>query len=223
MKIVNARNLSLQEDLTTEDLERFQRSAIVAVDTETTGLNPHRDVVCMVQLCDRHGYVNIIRASDWTKSYVLRKLLEDQSITKVFHYALFDCSMLLHNLNVEVANPYCTKIASKIARTYTSEHSLNSLVKELFEIELDKSQQSTDWLREQISQKQLEYAANDVAWLIELKTILDRMLVRRGLLPTGITFTDLNERCQQFIPTLVHLWVNGWNFGTEDRASIFSH
>ena len=211
----------LQEDLTPEDLERLRRAGTIAVDTELTGLNPNRDLLCLVQISDADRNVNFLKTLDWSRSVWLKELLLDPGVTKIFHFALADCSFFLSHLGVIVNSAYCTKIASKLARTYSPEHSLSVLVKEFFKVELDKSQTSTDWLRDDLSADQLSYAANDVIWLIQLKQELDALLARKGRLPTGLTYSDLNANCQALIPTLVHLAVNGWDFGREDRNSVF--
>lgn len=216
-------NLRLQEDLTIEDLKRIRASKIIAVDTELTGLNPNRDLLCLVQMCDQNGNLNFIKTKDWLKAKNLKTMLEDVSIKKVFHFALADCGFFLTKLGVETKNAFCTKIASKIARTYSPEHGLNTLVKEFLSKELDKSQTSTDWMRDDLSPKQLTYAANDVLWLLQIKSELENILERKGVLPTGISYVQLNEQCQAFIPSLVHLSVNGWDVGSEDRKSIFGH
>lgn len=213
----------LQNDLFSNDLERLSRAGIAAVDTELTGLNPYRDLLCLVQICDPDGHLNLVKTENWENAKILKNFLENDKIIKVFHFALADCSTFLIKLGTEVKNVYCTKIASKIARTYTSEHDLRGLVKEFFNIELDKSHQSTDWLRPDLSGGQLEYAVNDVLWLIRIKEKLDELLRRKGNLPTGPSYTELNNNCQKFIPWVVNLYVNGWNLGFENRDSIFSH
>jgi ribonuclease D len=211
----------IQEDLTSQDLERLRRAAVIAVDTELTGLNPHRDLLCLVQIADGDSNVNFLKTTDWSQSLNLKALLMDPGVTKIFHFAVADCSFFLSHLGATVESAYCTKIASKIARTYSPEHSLSALIKEFFKVELDKTQTSTDWLRDDLTPEQLSYAANDVIWLIRLKAELDSLLRRKGRLPTGLTYTELNARCQALLPTLVHLAVNGWDFGREDRSSVF--
>lgn len=213
----------LQEDLTEDDLERLLRCDAVAVDTELTGLNPNRDLLCLVQISDSERTVNFLKTRTWAGCENLKRLLLDPAVIKIFHFALADCSFFLTNLGITVQNAYCTKIASKIARTYSPEHSLGVLVKEFFRVELDKTQTSTNWLREDLTPEQLKYAANDVLWLIDLKRELDEIMLRKGSLPTGLTYTELNARCQAFIPNLVHLSVNGWDFGREDRNSVFGY
>ena len=214
---------TIQDDLTDEDLVRLLACEAVAVDTELTGLNPNRDLLCLVQICDADRTVNFLKTRNWAASENLKRLLLDPGVVKIFHFALADCSFFLTNLGVTVQNPFCTKIASKIARTYSPEHSLSVLVKEFFRVELDKSQTSTDWLRDDLTPEQLKYAANDVLYLIDLKRELEAILMRKGSLPTGLTYTEMNNRCQAFIPDLVHLSVNGWDFGREDRSSVFGY
>jgi ribonuclease D len=219
----NGNKYYTEEDLSQDDVNRLRLSKVIAVDTELTGLNPNRDLLCLVQICDKDGNLNFIKTHDWSKSKNLRDILLDDSITKIFHFAIADCSFFLTQMGIEVKNAYCTKIASKIARTYSPEHSLSSLVKEFLSIELDKTQTSSDWLKDNLTPEQLKYAANDVLWLIQLKENLDGILGRKGLLPTEITYGELNRKCQSFIPILVHLAVNGWDFGREDRKSIFGY
>ncbi len=213
----------VQPDLTGADLQRLLACREVAVDTELTGLNPQRDLLCLVQISDGERNLNFLKTRDWPASVNLKRLLLDPNVVKIFHFALADCSFFLTNLGVTVQNAYCTKIASKIARTYSPEHSLSVLVKEFFKVELDKSQTSTDWLRDDLTPEQLKYAANDVLWLINLKSELEGILQRKGCLPTGPSYAELNARCQAFIPDLVHLAVNGWDFGREDRSSVFGY
>jgi ribonuclease D len=215
-------HLTVRADLTQEELARFRGATMVAVDAEMTGLNPNRDLLCLVQICDPEGYVALLRTSAWAKASRLSEMLLDPRTLKVFHFALADCSFLLKQMGVEVTNVYCTKIASRIARTYSSEHGLAALVAEFFGANMDKSQQTTDWLRDNLTQEQLNYAACDVLWLIEMKSVLDAMLKRKGLLSSGISYGQLNELCQRCIPAFVHLAINGWDVGLEDRSLVFS-
>lgn len=213
----------IREDLSSEDLIRLQKSTVIAVDTETTGLNPNRDILSLIQIYDKFGDVILIKSKNWRESVILQELFRDSKVQKIFHFALFDCSFILKNLNVDVTNPYCTKIASKIARTYSPNHSLKDLVQEFIGIELNKKSQSTDWLKNDLSAEQIEYAANDVRWLLDIKETLEKIMEKKGILPTGISYIELNRRCQEFIPTLVHLWINGWDIGSDNRESIFAH
>lgn len=142
---------------------------------------------------------------------------------KVFHFALMDCSFLMQKTGVEPKNLYCTKIASKLARTYSPDHGLAKLTQELLHTKLDKTQQTTDWLAEELTAAQLKYAAGDVIWLNELRASMEDLLKRKGTLPSGVSYTDLNHQCRNFIPTLCHLFLGGWNLGDSDRTAVFTH
>jgi len=216
-------SISLQSDLTADDLLRARKHGEVAVDAEFTGLNPHRDLLCLVQVYFGTDPVIFIRREDWDGAANLRTLFADDSVMKIFHYAVADCTFILKHLGVQVANVYCTKMASKIARTYTGEHGLSALMRELFALEIDKKMQTSDWLAPDLKPAQLEYAANDVLYLARIKADLEQKLKRRGRLPSGIEAVELNERCRAFLPTLVHLHFNGWGLGSDGRDSIFSH
>jgi ribonuclease D len=184
----------------------------VAVDTETMGLNPARDALCVVQLSKGDGSSHIVKlkrpAYDAPN---LKRLLADPAVLKIFHYARFDLGMLKSYLGVDVGPVYCTKLASKLARTYTDKHGLKDLVRELLNIDLSKQQQSSDWGAETLSDAQLAYAASDVLHLHALKTSLDRMLVREGRMA-------LAEACFAFLPVRAALDLAG--FSEED---IFAH
>ena len=212
----------LKEDLTESDLARLRAAKTVALDCEMTGLNPNRDLLCLVQLSDGADPTLIVKTQDWTQAANLRALLLDPAVTKIFHFAIMDCGFLVKHVGVMPVNVYCTKIASKLARTYSPEHGLSSLVSELLGIDMDKTQQTTFW-GGALTERQLQYAARDVAYLIEIRQRLEKILKQKGVLPTGITYYELNLKCQAFIPTLTHLWVNGWDFGREDRSSVFGH
>ncbi len=187
-------------DLSPALLDRYMQAEAIAVDTETMGLNPLRDRLCLIQLSDPAGYVCAIRvARGQTESPYLKQLLEAPNITKIFHFARFDLATLQHHLSI-VTNPvFCTKIASKIARTYSPSHGLKSLVKELEGIELDKSQQSSDWGNvTALSDEQLSYAANDVRYLHSLRNKLTDMLKREER-------WQIMEQCLTCLPTFVEL------------------
>jgi ribonuclease D len=214
---------SIQADLTAEDLARLRKSEAVGIDTEMTGLNPHRDLLCLVQVSDHDGNVVFVKRRDWERAAGLRELLEDEGVMKVFHFALMDCSFLMKHTGAIPRNVFCTKIASKLARTYSPEHGLSRLLQELLEVKLDKTQQTSNWLAEKLSQDQLRYAANDVIWLNELRARLEKLLETKGSLPSGITYRELNERCRAFVPTLCHLFLGGWEVGGENRHAVFAH
>lgn len=187
-------------DLDNAFLTEYLQADRIAVDTETMGLKLHRDRLCLVQICNPAGQVTVVRiAQDQTLAPNLQKLLEAEQVEKVFHFARFDIAALLHHLDIETMPIFCTKIASKLIRTYSSRHGLKELVKELVGVELDKSSQSSDWGNaEQLSQEQLSYAANDVRYLLPAQEKLVTMLQREERL-------ELALACFQALPTIVTL------------------
>jgi ribonuclease D len=177
---------------------------VVAIDTETLGLNPFRDRLCLVQLCAGDDVCHAVQfASADMGAPNLKRLLGDTAVTKLFHFARFDLGTLKRHLGVSAGPVYCTKIASRLARTYTDKHGLKELVRELLGVDLSKEQQSSDWGAPRLSEKQLAYAANDVAYLHRLKTALDAMLAREGR-------TAHAEACFKFLPARVDLDLAGW-------------
>ncbi|NBD33861.1 MAG: ribonuclease D, partial [Cyanobacteria bacterium] len=179
---------------------QYLSSPAVGVDTETMGLNPMRDRLCLVQLCDAEGNVTMIRiAKGQQQADYLCQLMVAPNVQKIFHFARFDVAQLYHTFGVMTTPIFCTKIASKIARTYTSSHGLKSLVQELEQVELDKRSQSSDWGNVgNLSPEQLSYAANDVRYLISMKEKLQAMLEREER-------WELTQACFQCLPTFVHL------------------
>lgn len=192
------------------DLAGFERA--VAIDTETLGLNPFRDRLCVVQLSRGDGTAEIVQvAPGQTRAPNLEELLADPHIVKLFHFGRFDIAVLFHAFGVMAAPAYCTKIASKLARTYTDRHGLKDLVRELLGIDLSKQQQSSDWGAPLLSDAQIAYAAADVLHLHALREKLDRMLAREGR-------ASLAQSCFDFLPTRVRLDLAGWS-----EADIFAH
>jgi ribonuclease D len=184
----------------------------VAVDTETLGLLPRRDKLCVVQLSGGDGNAHMVQID--RSSYEaphLKALLVDPKVTKIFHFARFDVAVLKHYFGIDVTPLYCTKIASKLVRTYTDRHGLKDLVKELLGIELNKQQQSSDWGAHVLTDAQKQYAAQDVIYLHEIKSRLDQMLAREGR-------AELAQQCFSFIPVRAALDLGGW---TED--DVFAH
>jgi ribonuclease D len=184
----------------------------VAIDTETLGLLPRRDKLCLVQLSSGDGNAHLVQLDRSTYNAPnLRALLTDPNITKIFHFARFDVAVLKHYLAVDTFPLYCTKLASRLTRTYTDRHGLKDLVKELLGIELNKQQQSSDWGAHVLSDAQKQYAAQDVLYLHELKARLDQMLEREGR-------GAVAKACFDFVPTRAALDLAGW---TEE--DVFAH
>ena len=184
----------------------------MAIDTETTGLDPHRDRLCLAQIGLADGSVHLVKfAQGVYQAPNLKKILIDPAVTKIFHFARFDVMMLKKHLGVVATPIYCTKIASKLVRTYTSGHGLKDLCKELLDIDLSKEQQSSDWGAPDLSDAQKRYAASDVLHLHALKTKLDAMLVREGRM-------DVAQACFGFMGTRVDLDLRGWA-----EQDIFAH
>src|SRR5688500_4027345 len=184
----------------------------VAVDTEAMGLNNKRDRLCLVQLSAGDGHAHLVQfGRGQYDAPNLKKLLADPGVTKIFHFARFDVSIIRHYLGVECRPLYCTKIASTLARTYTDKHSLRELCRELLGVELNKQQQSSDWGADAFSDEQMAYAANDVLHLHALKMKLDMMLDREGRLA-------LARQIMDFIPVRAALDLEGW-----PDLDIFAH
>ena len=184
----------------------------LAIDTETLGLVPNRDRLCLVQVSRGDGTADIVQiAAGQKRAPNIERLLIDRGVTKLFHYARFDIAVLYKTFGVMAAPLYCTKIASKLTRTYTDRHGLRDLVRELLGIDLSKQQQSSDWATATLSEAQLAYAASDVLHLHALRAKLDAMLVREGR-------TELAAACFGFLPTRAKLDLMGW-----PDSDIFSH
>jgi ribonuclease D len=185
---------------------------MVAIDTETLGLNPLRDRLCLAQLSAGDGICHAVQfAPGEYEAPNLKRLLADPAVLKIFHFARFDVAMFRQYLGVTTTPVYCTKIASRLVRTYTDRHGLKDLVKELLGVELSKEQQSSDWGAPHLTEKQLSYAASDVAYLHKLKQALDTMLAREGR-------TALAQACFDFLPVRTDLDLKGWS-----DTDIFAH
>jgi ribonuclease D len=187
-------------DLSVEQAEAYLQAEAIAVDTETMGLLPHRDRLCLVQICDAGDRVAVVRiARGQTAAPNLKRLLEAPGTVKVFHFARFDITTLRHNLGIQVAPLFCTKLASKLIRTYSPKHGLKDLILELEKVELDKSAQSSDWGNAaNLSVEQLRYAANDVRYLLSARQKLTMMLHREER-------WELAQRCFECLPTFAEL------------------
>jgi ribonuclease D len=192
--------------------ETLHLGPVVAVDTETLGLNPGRDRLCLVQLSSGDGSAHLVQfRRDQYQASNLKRLLSDASVLKLYHFARFDLATMRRYLGVMAAPVYCTRTASKLARTYTDKHGLKDLVKELLDVDLSKQQQSSDWGAETLTEQQLAYAANDVAYLHRLKEALDLILTREGRM-------ELAQACFSFLPARADLDLAGWSEG-----DIFAH
>jgi ribonuclease D len=175
----------------------------IAIDTETMGLDPHRDRLCLVQLSEGDGSAVMVQLAGSYDAPELKRLLADEGVLKIFHFGRFDMAVLKHYFGVMPRPVYCTKVASKLARTFTDRHGLKDLCKELLGIELSKQQQSSDWGAAELSQEQLNYAASDVLHLHALREKLDAMLRREGR-------EGLARACFEFLPTRAELDLRGW-------------
>ncbi len=184
----------------------------VAIDSETMGLNPWRDRLCVVQLSSGDGTAHVVQLPQGEYDAPnLKALLTDPAVTKIFHFGRFDIAVLQQYLGVVTTPVYCTKIASKLVRTFTDRHGLKDLCKELLNIELSKQQQSSDWGADTLTDEQLKYAASDVLYLHEMKEKLDVMLAREGR-------TELAKACFEFLPSRALLDLAGW-----PESDIFAH
>lgn len=192
------------------DLSNYGDS--VAIDTETLGLIPRRDRLCVVQLSPGDGSADVVQiAKGQTSAPNLEKLLIDQNVMKLYHYGRFDIAVLYHAFGALSANNFCTKIASRLTRTYTDRHGLKNLTAELINVDLSKVQQSSDWAAETLTQAQLQYAASDVLYLHDLRGHLLKRLEREDRL-------EMAQACFDFLPTRCLLDLAGW-----DETDIFAH
>jgi ribonuclease D len=184
----------------------------IAIDTETMGLNILRDRLCLVQISAGDGHAHLVQlAQGEYDAPNLKKLLTDNKILKIFHFARFDLASLQHYLNIDIENVYCTKIASRLTRTYCDAHGLKALCDEMLGVELSKKQQTSDWGVEKLSDKQMDYAASDVLYLHRLKEKFDEMLKRENR-------TEIFNACVKFLPTRAKLDLQGFI-----NLDIFSH
>jgi len=205
-------------------LEGYLNSKEVAIDTELQGLRLGRDHVCLVQICDRGKNVCLLQPMSREAPPNLRKLLTHEKTMKVFHFALTDVAFFKTSMGVDVRPFRCTKVMSKLVRTYSETHSLRSLVMELMGVELDKESQQSNWSSKNLTQMQLRYAANDVLYLLPVYDTLMEMIENRGALPSGITAMELHETTQAVLPTMVNLLING--YGDKDNGwetTLFTH
>ncbi|MFZ9181424.1 MAG: ribonuclease D [Rickettsiales bacterium] len=184
----------------------------IAIDTEAMGLNIGRDRLCLIQISAGDGNCHLVKFSQNNfQAPNLKKLLTNEKILKIFHYGRFDLAILKYHLQIDIKNIYCTKIASKLVRTYTDSHGLKTICEELLGVEISKKQQSSDWGNKEISDKQIDYASSDVLYLHALKEKLDAMLIRENRM-------ELFKSCVEFLPIRVDLDLAGFS-----NVDIFSH
>jgi len=205
---MSSKNFTLYKNDLPKDL-KF--SDTIAIDTETMGLDFKRDRLCLVQICNGDNYAHLVQISEGKEYPNLNKLLKNDKIKKIFHFARFDLATIQKHLNIFCENIYCTKIASKLTRTYTDKHGLKELCKELINIDISKQQQSSDWGNQNLSEEQLKYAASDVLYLHKIKLELDILLKRENR-------ELLAENIFKFLSTRAYLDLNGWNM-----PDIFDH
>lgn len=185
---------------------------VVAIDCETMGLNPHRDRLCLVQLSSGDGHAHFVQISqDQTEAHNLCRMLQDKAVLKLFHFGRFDIAVLLHRFGVVTAPVFCTKIASKLVRTYTDRHGLKNLLDEMLKVDISKLQQSSDWGAATLSKAQLDYAASDVLYLHRLKEKLEERLDREGR-------TEAAHAAFAYLPHRAALDLAGW-----PEIDIFAH
>ncbi len=185
---------------------------VVAIDCETMGLNPHRDRLCVVQMSSGDGDAHLVQVEKGqTSAPNLEKMLADPNVLKLFHFGRFDIAALLNAFGVVTAPVYCTKIASKLIRTYTDRHGLKNLLEQLLKVDISKQQQMSDWGAEELTAAQLDYAASDVLYLHRLRDELDQRLAREGR-------TDMAQACFDFLPMRAQLDLAGW-----PEIDIFAH
>ena len=215
---------NLSTDISDKMLEMYLEESEIAIDAELHGLKLYRDEICLVQICDDKKNVCLVRPNPETIPTNLKRLLTDPNVIKVFHFALSDVAFFKTSMDIDVSPFRCTKVMSKIIRTYTQGHGLKDLSLELLGHDLNKDQQQTNWAQNKLSNKQLEYAANDVLELIEIYRKLNDMIDKREPLSTGTTVCELNIKAQAVLPSLIDLLVHGYgdkNGGWE--SSLFSH
>ena len=215
---------TLSADISDNLLEMYLAEPEIAIDTELHGLRLYRDEVCLVQICDDKKNVCLVKPEHKQIPPNLKRLLTDQNVIKVFHFALSDIAFFKTSMNIDVTPFRCTKVMSKLIRTYTQGHGLKDLSMELLGHDLNKDQQQTNWAQNDLSFKQLEYAANDVLELIQIYRKLTEMMDNRPPLSSGRTVNELNIKAQAMLPGLIDLLVNGYgdkNGGWE--SSLFTH
>ena len=214
----------LTSDIPSNLIDSYLSASEIAVDTELHGLKLFRDEVCLVQICDDKNNVCLIKPKNNQTPPNLKLLLTDPDVTKVFHFAISDVAFIKTSLNIEVGPFCCTKVMSKLIRTYTQDHGLKNLILEIHGKQINKENQQSNWDSSKLTENQLEYAANDVLYLIKIYRKLLDMMHKRSPLKSGITISELNQKAQSILPGLVELLIHG--YGDKDggwESSLFSH
>lgn len=206
----SGQTLVLLDDLNPDRQRIYLESRHLAIDTETMGLKTKRDRLCLVQMCNEDGVITLVQTRGF-QAPRLKEVLESDKVLKIAHFARFDIAAIKHWLGVDLNPVFCTKIASRLTRTFTDRHGLKDVTAELLGIELDKEQQSSDWAAEQLTDKQIAYASADVIHLVAIKERLEFLLKREGRM-------ELAEACMRFLPQRVALDLAGW-----EEADIFAH
>lgn len=201
---INLENIQIcKNDLSDELLNYYSSCELLSVDCEMMGLNPLRDRLCLVQMCDKDEKVTLVKIESGAKSLNLKKLFENPKVRKIFHFARTDLAFLYYRLQIDLVNVFCTKSASKLARTYTDKHSLKDLLKEILNIDVDKNSQQTDWGHSELTKNQIKYAASDVLYLIPAYHKLLEILKRENRM-------ELAEEVNKFLPMLAKLDLLGY-------------
>ncbi|MEO5346403.1 MAG: ribonuclease D [Magnetococcus sp. YQC-9] len=200
----------LLDDLDPDRQRRYLESRYLALDTETMGLKTRRDRLCLVQMCNEAGEITLVQTRGF-QAPRLKEVLESDKVLKIAHFARFDTAAIKHWLGIDLQPVFCTKIASRLTRTFTDRHGLKDVVAELLGIELDKEQQSSDWAAETLTDKQIAYASADVIHLVAIKERLEMLLQREGRL-------ELALACMRFLPQRAALDLAGW-----EEEDIFAH
>ena len=215
---------NLTPDIPDNIIESYLSESEIAIDTELHGLRLFRDEVCLVQICDDKKNVCLIKPDKNQTPPKLKRLLTDSDVTKVFHFAISDVAFIKTSLNIDVKPFCCTKVMSKLIRTYTQEHGLKNLILEIHGKQINKENQQSNWDSSKLTENQLEYAANDVLYLVNIYRKLLEMMNKRSPLKSGITISELNQKAQSILPGLVELLIHG--YGDKDggwESSLFSH
>jgi len=214
----------INPDIPDNLLESYLSESEIAIDTELHGLRLFRDEVCLVQICDDKKNVCLIKPENNITPPNLKRLLTNLDVTKVFHFAISDVAFIKTSLNINVEPFCCTKVMSKLIRTYTQDHGLKDLILEVHGMQINKELQQSNWDRKNLSENQLKYAANDVLYLIKIYRELLDMMHKRSPFKSGVTFSELNQKAQSILPGLVELLIHG--YGDKDggwESSLFSH